>query len=87
MTVMAINRGFSCGFRDCSDKLWHPRDLAEVRLERECRLGLTVDDAIKVIRGQSQRRMALWPKTDNGDANLYWTSTAFNVVLREACVF
>ncbi len=25
---------------------WRPRDLAEVRLERGCRLGLTVDDAI-----------------------------------------
>ncbi len=43
--------------------------------------------APKVIRGQSQKRMARWPKTDNGDANLYWKSTAFNVVLREACVF
>ncbi len=41
----------------------------------------------KVIRGQSQKRMARWPKTNNGDEELYWKSTAFNVVLREACVF
>ncbi len=47
---MAIKRGFSCGFLDCSDKLWRPRDLAEVRLERECRLGLAVDDAILFIK-------------------------------------
>ncbi len=31
--------------------------------------------------------MARWPKTNNGDEELYWKSTAFNVVLREACVF
>ncbi len=43
--------------------------------------------ANKVIRGQSQKRMARWPKTNNGDEELYWKSTAFNVVLREACVF
>ncbi len=42
---------------------------------------------IKVIRGQSQKRMARWPKTNNGDGELYRKSTAFNVVLREACVF
>ncbi len=41
----------------------------------------------KVIRGQSQKRMARWPKTNNGDGKLYWKSTAFSVVLREACVF
>ncbi len=41
---------------------------------------------IKVIRGQSQKRMARWPKTNNGDEELYWKSTALNVVLREACV-
>ncbi len=41
----------------------------------------------KVIRGQSQKRMARWPKTNNGDEELYWKSTAFKVVLREACVF
>ncbi len=44
-------------------------------------------NAFKVIRGQSQKRMARWPKTNNGDGELYWKSTAFNVVLREACVF
>ncbi len=43
--------------------------------------------ANKVIRCQSQKRMARWPKTNNGDEELYWKSTAFNVVLREACVF
>ncbi len=40
-----------------------------------------------MIRGQSQKRMARWPKTNNGDGELYWKSTALNVVLREACVF
>ncbi len=41
----------------------------------------------KVIPGQSQKRMARWPKTNNGGEELYWKSTAFNVVLRDACVF
>ncbi len=42
--------------------------------------------ANKVIRGQSQKRMVRWPKTNNGDEELYWKSTAFYVVLHEACV-
>ncbi len=43
--------------------------------------------ATKVIRGQSQERMARWPKAMNGDEELYWKSTPVNVVLRDACVF
>ncbi len=42
--------------------------------------------ANKVIRGQSQKRMARWPKTNNGDEELYWKDTAFYVMVREACV-
>ncbi len=30
--------------------------------------------------------MARWPKTNNGDEELYWKNTAFHVMLREACV-
>ncbi len=58
-----------------------------------CSITLTVMERVcgnlheyKVIRGQSQKRMARWPKTNNGDGELYWKSTALNVVLREACV-
>ncbi len=39
------------GWREFVLHRWRPRDLAEVRLDRGCRLGLTVDDAIGTSGG------------------------------------
>ncbi len=52
-------------------------------LHTQARTSALSGSGSKVIRGQSQKRMARWPKTNNGDEELYWKSTAFDVV----CVF